>query len=401
MAIRKGKEGGWIVDISNGFDPVTLKQRRIVRKGYKTKKEAIEAEHYLRSVELKERFYGAKITIPILYELLKEEDSINHRKASYINTQDNNYNKHIKDYFSMVDNVGKLTYEDIYQFREHLRQKVAKNSDKPLSTNTINKIMILLKKIFDVGLRKGYYTTNPVKLLKKLPIEKTKMQFWTIAEFQQFLKLFEVDEYNIKLLFTVLFFTGLRLGEALALTWQDIDFTSNTIHVTKSTYVNKGISHISTTKTKAGNRRIIINKKLSQGLQYWQQQQKHLNRRIIINKKLSQGLQYWQQQQKHLLEQFTSDSMSLQVFQSSPITITKNSIEKQYKKILERDATLKKIRIHDFRHSHASLLINQGEDYLVVKERLGHASITTTIDTYSHLYPSKQKDLADKLDDLI
>lgn len=376
MAIRKGKDGNWIVDISNGFDPITLKQRRLVRKGYKTKKEATEAEHYLRSVELKERFYGAKITVYMLYELLKE-DRINHRKISYINTQENNYNRHIKNYFSKVDNVGKLTYEDIYQFREHLRQKVAQNSDNPLSANTINKIMILLKKIFDVGLRKGYYTTNPVKLLKKLPIEKTKMQFWTVKEFQQFLTLFEPEEYNIKLLFTLLFFSGLRLGEALALTWQDIDFSTNTIHITKSVYVNKGVSYISSTKTKAGTRR------------------------IIINKKLSQELQYWQQQQKHLLEQFTSDSMSLQVFQSSPITITKNSIEKQYKKILERDATLKKIRIHDFRHSHASLLINQGEDYLVVKERLGHASITTTIDTYSHLYPSKQKDLADKLDDLI
>lgn len=377
MAIRKGKDGNWIVDISNGFDPITLKQRRLVRKGYKTKKEATEAEHYLRSVELKERFYGAKITVYMLYELLKEEDRINHRKISYINTQENNYNRHIKNYFSKVDNVGKLTYEDIYQFREHLRQKVAQNSDNPLSTNTINKIMILLKKIFDVSLRKGYYTTNPVKLLKKLPIEKTKMQFWTVKEFQQFLTLFEPEEYNIKLLFTLLFFSGLRLGEALALTWQDIDFSTNTIHITKSVYVNKGVSYISSTKTKAGTRR------------------------IIINKKLSQELQYWQQQQKHLLEQFTSDSMSLQVFQSSPIMITKNSIEKQYKKILERDATLKKIRIHDFRHSHASLLINQGEDYLVVKERLGHASITTTIDTYSHLYPSKQKDLADKLDDLI
>lgn len=377
MAIRKGKDGNWIVDISNGFDPITLKQRRLVRKGYKTKKEATEAEHYLRSVELKERFYGAKITVYMLYELLKEEDRINHRKISYINTQENNYNRHIKNYFSKVDNVGKLTYEDIYQFREHLRQKVTQNSDNPLSTNTINKIMILLKKIFDVGLRKGYYTTNPVKLLKKLPIEKTKMQFWTVKEFQQFLTLFEPEEYNIKLLFTLLFFSGLRLGEALALTWQDIDFSTNTIHITKSVYVNKGVSYISSTKTKAGTRR------------------------IIINKKLSQELQYWQQQQKHLLEQFTSDSMSLQVFQSSPIMITKNSIEKQYKKILERDATLKKIRIHDFRHSHASLLINQGEDYLVVKERLGHASITTTIDTYSHLYPSKQKDLADKLDDLI
>ncbi|HFI0425489.1 TPA: tyrosine-type recombinase/integrase [Streptococcus suis] len=377
MAIRKDKDGGWIVDISNGFDPITLKQRRVVRKGYKTKKEATEAEHYLRSVELKERFYGAKITVSMLYELLKEEDSINCRKISYIHTQDNNYNRHIKDYFSKVDNVGKLTYEDIYQFREHLKQKVAQNSNKPLSTNTINKIMILLKKIFDVGLRKGYYATNPVKLLKKLPIEKTKMQFWTVEEFQQFLTLFEPEEYNIKLLFTVLFFTGLRLGEALALTWQDIDFSSNTIHITKSIYVNKGISHISTTKTKAGTRR------------------------IIINKKLSQELQHWQQQQKHLLGQFTSDSLTLQVFQSNPLTITKNAIEKQYKKILERDDALKKIRIHDFRHSHASLLINQGEDYLVVKERLGHASITTTIDTYSHLYPSKQKALADKLDDLL
>ncbi|MEK5288129.1 site-specific integrase [Streptococcus sp. FSL R7-0212] len=377
MAIRKDKDGGWIVDISNGFDPITLKQRRVVRKGYKTKKEATEAEHYLRSVELKERFYGAKITLSMLYELLKEEDSINHRKISYINTQENNYNKHIKGYFSKVDNVAKLTYEDIYQFREHLRQKVAKNSDNPLSTNTINKIMILLKKIFDVGLRKGYYSTNPVKLLKKLPVEKTKMQFWTVKEFQQFLTLFEPEEYNIKLLFTVLFFTGIRLGEALALTWQDIYFSSNIIHITKSVYDNRGVSHISTTKTKAGTRR------------------------IVINKKLSQELQLWQKHQKHLLEQFTNDNLTLQVIQSSPLRITKNAIEKQYKKILERDKSLKKIRIHDLRHSHASLLINQGEDYLVVKERLGHASITTTIDTYSHLYPSKQKELAEKLDELI
>lgn len=377
MALRKSRDGTWIVDVSNGINPISLKQRRIVRKGFKTKKEALEAEQYLRSVELKKKSFNSKISIDILYDLLKEEDKINNRKQSYIDTQENNYNRHIKSYFEKVDDVSKLTYEDIYQFREHLRDKNAQNSEKKLSPNTINKIIILLKKILDVGLRKGYYKEHPAGLLKKLQIEKAKLNFWTVKEFKHFLTLFNDDEYNIKLLFTVLFFTGLRLGEALALTWQDIDFSSNTIHITKSVYVNKGISHISATKTKAGTRR------------------------IIINKKLSQELQYWQQQQKHLLEQFSSDSMSLQVFQSSPITITKNSIEKQYKKILERDATLKKIRIHDFRHSHASLLINQGEDYLVVKERLGHASITTTIDTYSHLYPSKQKDLADKLDDLI
>lgn len=377
MAVRKSKNGTWIADVSSGTNPITLLQRRIVRKGFKTKKEALEAERYLRSVELKEKNFGAKITIDMLYQLLKEEDEINNRKKSYIDTQENNYNKHIKDYFSKVDNIDKLTYEDIYQFREHLREKNAKNSEKKLSPNTINKIIVLLKKILDVGLRKGYYKEHPVGLLKKLPIEKRKMQFWTVKEFKHFLSLFKNDEYNLELLFTVLFFTGLRLGEALALTWKDIEFSTSTIHVSKSMYVNKGEEHISSTKTKSGTRR------------------------IIINKKLIETLEEWKQEQTERLREFSTDTEKLQIFQDSPITLTKNAIEKQYKKILARDSSLKKIRIHDFRHSHASLLINQGEDYLIVKERLGHASITTTIDTYSHLYPSKQKDLADKLDNLL
>lgn len=132
--------------------------------------------------------------------------------------------------------MGKLTYEDIYEFREHLRKKRAKNSEKKLSTNTINKIMILLKKILDVGIRKGYYTQNPVNQLKKLPIVKPQIKYWTIQEFHQFHKLFTVEEYHLKLLFTVLYFTGMRLGEALALTWEDIDLNINTIFVTKYKY---------------------------------------------------------------------------------------------------------------------------------------------------------------------
>lgn len=59
MAIRKSKDGSWVVDISNDFDPITLKQRWLSKKGYKTKK-ATEAEHYLRSVELKNASMGLK-----------------------------------------------------------------------------------------------------------------------------------------------------------------------------------------------------------------------------------------------------------------------------------------------------------------------------------------------------
>ena len=378
MAIRKAKNGGWIVDVSNGVDSITLNQRRIVRKGFKTKKEAIEAEQYIRGVELKSKISNGRITVNMLYQLLKQEDVINHRKQSYINTQDNNYNRHIKDYFSKVKDVSKLDYDDVYKYREYLRNTIAQNSNEPLNPNTINKIMVLLKKILDIGIKKGYYTNNPVKMLKKLPIAKAQLNYWSIEEFKEFLNLFEPEEYNYQLLFTCLFFTGMRLGEALALTWNDIDFTTQTIHITKSIYISKGISYISTTKTKAGMRR------------------------ITIHKKLNDELIDWKKNQYKLLDNFvTGDINELQLFQNSPIVITKNATEKFYKKILKRDPNLKHIRIHDLRHSHASLLINQGEDYLVVKERLGHASITTTIDTYSHLYPSKQKSLADKLDNLI
>ena len=378
MAIRKAKNGGWIVDVSNGVDPITLNQRRIVRKGFKTKKEAIEAEQYIRGVELNSKISNGRITVDMLYQLLKQEDIINHRKQSYINTQDNNYNRHIKDYFLKVKDVSRLDYDDIYKFREYLGNTIAQNSNQSLNPNTINKIMVLLKKILDIGIKKGYYTNNPVKMLKKLPIAKAQLNYWSIEEFKEFLNLFEPEEYNYQLLFTCLFFTGMRLGEALALTWNDIDLTTQTIHITKSIYISKGISYISTTKTKAGMRR------------------------ITIHKKLNDELIDWKKNQYKLLDNFvTGDNNELQLFQNSPIVITKNATEKLYKKILKRDPNLKRIRIHDFRHSHASLLINQGEDYLVVKERLGHASITTTIDTYSHLYPSKQKSLADKLDNLI
>ena len=377
MPVKKLQDGTWQVDVSDGLDPVTLKQRRIRRRGYRTKKEALESEQYIRTVVIKDTSFGQSITIDMLYDLLKEEDIANHRKQSYIQTQDNNYNKHIKNYFSKVTHIQKLKYEDIYNYRETLKEKKAKNSTKPLSANTINKIMILLKKIIDVGVRNGYFNKNPVKQLKKLPIEESKLNFWTIQEFRLFLKLFEENEENLKLLFTVLFFTGMRLGECLALTWNDIDLSRNTIHITKTLYVNKGEVHRTSTKTKAGTRY------------------------VVINSKLVASLIDWKEKQTKLLGQFTHDTDELQIFQNSPILITKNAIEKQYKKIRNRNPDLKKIRIHDFRHSHASLLINNGEDYHVVKERLGHASITTTIDTYSHLYPSKQEDLADKLDNLI
>ena len=376
MTIRKTKNGKWTVDVSNGFHPVTQKRIRIIRKGLKSKKEALELEQHIRVVELKEKQFDFVVTTDMLFQLLEEDDLKNGRKISYTSTQRNNYERHIKPYFKNT-NLNKLTYDHIFEFREYLKTKPKKqNENETLSYNTINKVLILLKKIFDTGIRKSLIDKNPVENLRKLPIRKPNIKFWSIEEFTRFRELIQDDETSYDLFFVIAFFTGMRMGEILALNWNDINLLTNTIFVTKTVYFVNNTSYINTTKTRSGTRN------------------------ITINQKLTEMLKDWKEKQKEKLKEFTKNIDELQIIQSTPITITKNMIDKKFKQILERDKDLKKIRIHDLRHSHASLLINQGEDYLVVKERLGHASITTTIDTYSHLYPSKQKILANKLDDL-
>lgn len=376
MTVRKEKNGTWTVDVSNGVNPITGKRIRIVRKGMKSKKEAMMVEQHVRMVKLQEKRIGDKVTVDILFDLMMKEEKRIHRKISYLTTQENNYKRHIHNYFNGVD-LNKLTYEHIYQFRESLKHKKKMQSGTTcLSNNTINKITILLSKLFEVGIRLELLNNNPVKKLKKLPVEKKEMNFWSIEEFAKFRGLIKEDEKEYELFSLLAFFTGMRQGEILALTWEDVSLRNKTIHVSKTMYSVHKTNFINSTKTKAGNRY------------------------ISINTKLTELLKDWKEEQSKLLGKLTDNTNKLQVIQSTPITVTKNMINKKFKQILKRDENLKKIRIHDLRHSHASLLINQGEDYLVVKERLGHASITTTIDTYSHLYPSKQKDLAEKLDDL-
>lgn len=376
MTVKKAKNGTWTIDISDGFHPVTQKRIRIIRKGFKTKKEALDIEQHIRVVELREKRFDFLVTTDMLFNILEEEDLQNNRKISYISTQKNNYERHIKPYFKDT-NLNKLSYEHIFEFREHLKTKSKKqNSNSTLSPNTVNKIMILLKKIFDTGVRKSLIDKNPVDNLRKLPISKPTISFWSVEEFKEFRKLITNDEISYDLFFTIAFFTGMRMGEILALNWYDVNLITSTIHITKTAYFVNNVNHINSTKTRAGTRL------------------------ITINNKLTEMLTDWKEKQEDLLKEYTKDTESLQIIQSTPIEITKNMVDKKFKQILSRNNNLKKIRIHDLRHSHASLLINQGEDYLVVKERLGHASITTTIDTYSHLYPSKQKNLANKLDDI-
>ncbi|WP_375335793.1 site-specific integrase [Bacillus sp. WMMC1349] len=185
------------------------------------------------------------------------------------------------------------------------------------------------------------------------------------------------EEFLFKAFYTTSYLTGMRCGEMLALNWTDLDKFRREINVYKSLSFNKGEYKITTPKTKNSIRRISVNPKLISLLDQWKEKQRKLFEQLNI--------QY---------------SENIYIFQYKDLPPSKDVFSRRIKKICER-GSIKPIRLHDLRHSHVALLIHQKEDYATIKERLGHASIKTTIDVYGHLFPNKQRVMADRLDDLL
>ena len=369
MSIIKTTNDSYTVDISAGINPITNKRLRIRKKGISSLKEAKKIEAQLRlKIDSRQTLKKRQMSFESLGNFFFKEIT-NYQKASYISTQNYNFNAHLLPYF-INSTISKITKEHILIFRNHL-----KNSK--LSPNTINKQMILLKKIFDHAVDLDLIQLNPCIGIKKLTVEKHRMDFWTPSEFKAFSNLIKEDEHVFKIFFQTLYFTGMRVGEALALTWDDIDLYTKQLRVHKTLSIIRGNIVITSPKTKHSNRLININTRLFEELMRWKETQQ-----TIFN--------------SYLIEQY-SDT---QIFQFQPRISNKDMFHKKLKLICERSDEVKRIRLHDFRHSHVALLIDNKEDPLIIKERLGHASITTTMDVYGHLFPNKQKDTADRLDEL-
>lgn len=187
-----------------------------------------------------------------------------------------------------------------------------------------------------------------------------EMNIWTQEEYEKFSGV--IQKSSVKLAFDVLFYTGMRSGELLALTPADI-LPSKRIDINKNYAKIKGQEMFLTPKTAKGKRSISIPDFLYDDIESY-----------ISN---LYGIE---------------DNDRIFYF-------TKSALEKEIKRVAEK-AELAPIRVHDLRHSHASMLIEMGFDALEIAERLGHESVKTTLDTYSHLYPDKDKQLASKLNKL-
>lgn len=219
-----------------------------------------------------------------------------------------------------------------------------------------------LSAIFNYAVKYYDLKENPCK--KAGSIGKShaeEMNFWTLEEFKQFLANIS-DKPQSRIGFLMLYYTGLRIGELLALEYCDINFEERTISVNKSYQRINRSDVITPPKTPKSVRTISMPQFLCDELRAYINQLYGLHK----HSRIFPYTKYF--------------------FEHEMIRGTK-------------DGKVKKIRLHDIRHSHASLLIELGFTPLLIAERLGHEKVETTLNTYAHLFPHKRDEVAKKLQD--
>lgn len=214
--------------------------------------------------------------------------------------------------------------------------------------------------IFNHACRYYNLKENPARKAGNMGKEQTKeMQFWTTEEYKKFSEAImdkEMSYYG----FEMLYWTGIRLGECLALCKEDFDFANDTVRINKSYQRLEGKDIITTPKTPKSNRVIKMPRFLSEKM-------------------------------KEYFQMLYGYGRKDRIFQ-----VTKSFLHHEMERGC-RISGVKKIRIHDLRHSHISMLIDMGFSAVATADRVGHESIDITY-RYAHLFPSKQAEKADKLD---
>lgn len=381
MVVTRQKNKKWKVDISDGYDAITGAQKRHRKTDFKSRKEAERYEADYRINKLHQIGHKEKVSVAYLYSLVQEEDKLRGNKRGTIDSQESYYRVYVSKYFKNAD-MRTVSATDIKEYRNWLTAQPSVKGGT-LTNSHVNQQMIFVHKLFEVAITNEIRRDNPCNGLRRLPQQHKEMSYYTPEQFKQFDELFTREEYQYQLLYRLLMYTGLRIGEALALTWKCINLDEGYIDVKYSAYYRNNQVHIGTVKTTQSNRRIYIHK-------------------AFIDE-----LKIWKSNQAELLDHFTDDTSSLQIFQTSPEILTTPNVSNFRSKFKKRmPENLKLIRNHDFRHSHAAFLISQGlrngegRDYIffTLMKRLGHSSINTTINVYSHLFPTQQKEVANAFD---
>lgn len=369
---KKDGSKAYMFNLYLGTDPVTGKQRRTTRRGFRTMAEAKTALSRLELEVMENGLPTSKrkiMTFEEVYKIWFEQHKATVKESSaYI------HNTIIK--VQILPYFGTLRVDKI---DTAYCQKQVNRIFKTLKN--YNSAINLIRRIFDYAKVMKQIKTNPMndvivpKKRKTLDNNDKQVNFYNKEQLRTFLEtLKEYAPYQMYVAFRVLAFTGMRKGELAALKWSDVDFENGTISINRTVaFNNVGKFHIQTPKTRKSIRTISIDDTTLNALKTWKNE---------LRKELFK-------QGKNI------DKGDGFIFHTQKGNFIIKYIDKFLPSFLKK-YDLPPIKPHGFRHTHASLLFESGASIKEVQDRLGHENIKTTMDIYTHVTKSAREKTAEK-----
>lgn len=264
--------------------------------------------------------------------------------------------------------LNKLSKKDLQNWKNEI-------SNKDIMTSTKNNAYRELNTLLNYAVKLDYISKNPLKDIGRFKdpyfvMPQDRINYYTIDEFNRYIKVAKDNrkylvDYACYVFFYLLFYTGLRKGELNAMKWSDKE--GDVLHVRRS--ISQKAGYIETPpKNKSSYRDIRLPRNAIKVIDEY---------RAILQKNV----------------RFSEDMRLCGGAKPIPDTVLEN-----HNTLYAQLAGVKHIKIHDFRHSHATLLINNGVNIMEVSRRLGHADVKMTWNTYAHLYPSAEDSALEALE---
>ena len=347
-AEKDKKTGKWLIQYR--YTDWKGNRKKSTKRGFSTKR---EAEEWLRNFLMSQQ---ADFNMSFEeFVKLYYEDMTPRLREHTMKTKKHIIELKIMPFFGKKS-MNAITPADIRKWQNELLLKNYSQTYLRTINNQLTAIFNYATQYYDLK-------NNPCKKAGSIGKNKAEeMNFWTKEEFSMFIE-GVMDKQRSYTAFMVLFWTGMRIGELLALTPSDIDFEEKTIHISKSYQRIDGRDVITPPKTQKGNRIITVPDFLLADLK------DYMNNIYCLE-----------------------DNDRL-------FPVTKYYMEHEMKRGV-KNSGVKYIRIHDIRHSHCAMLMELGITPLEAAERLGHERVETTLNTYAHLYPNKQRKLSNKLEQI-
>ena len=354
-----------------GLDETTGKQRYIRRQGFTSlkaaKDELLKIEYLVSTNQYYKSVKSGKFG-DVLDEWLElHKETV---KPSTFSIMQGRVNNHIKPYFNDMY-LDKITLRQCQDFTNRMFKKT------PASYKDVTNIV---KNVLDYAIRLDIIKSNPmlyvIKPRKRLAISETEKHgnFYNKDELNNFLAAAKDTNLKKYALFRLLSYSGMRVGECLALTWHDLDFNKKMVSISKTVASIKGGVIVQPPKTVSSNRKISLDDMTIQILKKWQLEQRKQLLKIGINAMNNKQI----------------------IFSNYENKYSRDSTVNLWIKQIAKKAGLYQISTHGLRHTHATLLVASGMDIKQVQARLGHSKIDTTLNIYTHVLKEKNDNTGDE-----